>query len=303
MNEQQEKLSGINLDWYISFIYVARLQNYHRAAEELFTSQTTIFNHVKKLEALLHVSLFKRTGQNIRLTEAGKQFYPLAVETIETVQKGIYTLRNSKAGYTKHLNVAVSTYVASYLIPRFLPIFFRHAPHIDLAISVVDTGMEQQLISNIYDIGIQRNMPSSNKLSYKNICEGSIGLIVPNREENKYFRDEIDYFRKYRILCDNHPTYWDKLKTEILFHYNKAHFTSITSVHATEHMIRSNQGISYIPLYILKHTEQTRRDLKVINSIKITNPISFTYMIWKEQNPEAQIFMELFSDYIRLEQT
>src|SRR5471030_1009431 len=118
----------MNLEWYYTFIVVAKYENYRKAADELFITQTSVFNHIKNLENLLKIKLFEAKGRNIALTDDGKFFYSIATKTISTYEKGIYEMKNSKKKYSFRLNVVVTSYIASYLMPKFLPIFFEVAP-------------------------------------------------------------------------------------------------------------------------------------------------------------------------------
>lgn len=296
----EENIVNINLDWYKTFLVAAEYQNYHKASAELFTTQTTVLNHVKHLETLLQVKLFEKTGQYIKLTAAGKQFYSLAHKTIEVAESGIRIMQNSRSNFKSQLKVSVSPYIASYLIPKFLPSFFEKAPQIDIAVSV-EENPELKIADKTYDVGISRRLPTHNKLTYKKICEGTICLIVPNKHENQSFKTESDYFKKYRILCDNHPHYWKDLKQQIFSVEPNAQFMSITSVHATEYMIRSNQGISYLPLYILNQKEDSQ--VEAFPSVQVNTPVSFTYMMWGTENESIYTFNSLFEEYIKKEQT
>ncbi|PRX29915.1 LysR family transcriptional regulator [Orenia metallireducens] len=289
----------MNLEWYYTFLKVAKYENYRKAATELFTTQTTVFNHIKKLEGFLNVELFDNVGRNIILNENGKLFYPIAIETITTYERGLSRIKNSNK-YDYNLNIAVTTYIASYIIPKFLPIFFKVAPNINISIFVVDKSMAREVEEGRYDIGITRELSGLKNLSYQRICEGQIKLVVPDIAENKNINDEIEYFKKYRIFSDNHPTYWKELKSDILKLVSKADFCSISSVNATENLIKSKQGISYLPTYILKDGDNEH--IKFLNSKHIKDPISFTYMLWNKESSEIQLFLKLFSRFIKNEQ-
>ena len=89
----------MNLEWYYTFLVVAKYQNYRKAADELFITQTSVYNHVKNLEALLGVELVETSGRNIALTEAGQYFCKIAKETITTYEKGLYAIKNLKSSY------------------------------------------------------------------------------------------------------------------------------------------------------------------------------------------------------------
>lgn len=290
----------MNLEWYYTFIVVAKYENYRKAADELFITQTSVFNHIKNLENLLKVKLFEPKGRNITLTDDGKIFYPIAAETISTYEKGIYEMKNSKKKYSFRISVVVTPYIASYLMPKFLPVFFEAAPNIDISISVVNEHIAQAIEENRYTIGIDRRMPNTDKINYSNVCEGKIKLVVPNIEENKYLDSELDFFKKYRIFAGNHPTYWDKLLEEIYKLYPEVDVTNISSVHATECLIKANQGISYLPTYIFK--DSNSESIRIIDSKFIEDPISFTYVMWKKETPEIILFLDLFEKFIKSEQ-
>ncbi|QAA32309.1 LysR family transcriptional regulator [Clostridium manihotivorum] len=290
----------MNLEWYYTFIVVAKYENYRKAADELFITQTSVFNHIKNLENLLKTKLFEPKGRNITLTEDGKLFYSIAANTLSTYEKGIYEMQKSKKRYSFRLNVVVTSYIASYLMPSFLPIFFEAAPNIDISISVMDEYIPQAIEENRYTIGIDRRLPNTDKINYLNVCEGKIKLIVPDVEENKNLVNELDFFKKYRILAGNHPSYWEKLIEEVYKLYPEADITNISSVHTTECLIKANQGISYLPTYIFK--EQKDKNIRVIEANHIEAPISFTYVMWKKDTPEVKLFLELFSKFIEEEQ-
>lgn len=289
----------MNLEWYYTFLLVAKYQNYRKVADELFITQTSVFNHVKNLEKLVGVNLVEQSGRNIVLTEAGKYFYPIAKETIDVYEKGLNTIKNMKSLYKTTLKVVVSTYIDNYLLPKFLPLFFENQPEINISTTVLDEHMQQELMEEKYDIGIDRIKPGNKKLQFKNVCEGKIQLAVPNVKENETLHTEIEYFKKYRILSDNHPTYWEDLKKVICKSYPKANFISLSSVRSTEDLIIANQGVSYLPVYTVKGLNQSK--IKLIEPKDIEAPVSFTYLIWKKNTPEIQAFNDLFEDFVKKE--
>ena len=77
----------------------------------------------------------------------------------------------------------------------------------------------------------------------------------------------------------------------------EADITNISSVQVTESLIKADQGISYLPIYIFK--DSVNKDIRIIESKLIEDPISFTYVIWKKENPEIKLFLELFNKLIK----
>lgn len=74
------------------FVSVAEKEHISKAAESLYISQPTLSLAIRRLENELGVSLFDRTGRNIKLNEYGRIFYAevkLALEHIDTACRNL----------------------------------------------------------------------------------------------------------------------------------------------------------------------------------------------------------------------
>ena len=63
-----------------TFIYVAKLKNYTRAAEMINLTQPAISQHMKQLEEYYKVKLINKKGRQISLTEEGEILFKNAKE-------------------------------------------------------------------------------------------------------------------------------------------------------------------------------------------------------------------------------
>ncbi|EFD01078.1 transcriptional regulator, LysR family, partial [Hungatella hathewayi DSM 13479] len=68
----------MNTTYFKDFLTIAELGSYEKAAEELYTTQSTLTKHIQKLESELGTTLFDRTSRSVRLNECGKIFLPYA---------------------------------------------------------------------------------------------------------------------------------------------------------------------------------------------------------------------------------
>ena len=64
----------MTLNQILYFQKVARLENYHQAAEELYISQPSLSRSMAAIESELGVALFEKKGRGVTLTKAGKLF-------------------------------------------------------------------------------------------------------------------------------------------------------------------------------------------------------------------------------------
>ena len=83
----------------------------------------TVTHHIKALEEELGVSLFERDRQGVRLTPAGKAFYPTAREVTDRLEAAAYRiatqrdLRLLRIGCTSHAEMVLLTSVFARLRP------------------------------------------------------------------------------------------------------------------------------------------------------------------------------------------
>ena len=71
----------------ITFVRIAELQNFSKAARQLGYSQSAVTMQIKQLEEELNAQLFDRIGKHIRLTQAGQRLLPHALEILDGVRR------------------------------------------------------------------------------------------------------------------------------------------------------------------------------------------------------------------------
>ena len=68
----------MKLAWVRGFVAVADAGGFAEAAEQLFTTQSTVSKQIQSLEKELGVTLFDRTGRKAALSPAGRALLPHA---------------------------------------------------------------------------------------------------------------------------------------------------------------------------------------------------------------------------------
>lgn len=121
-----------------TFIQVAELNSFTRAAEKLGLSQPTISFQIRQLEDELGVKLFDRIGHTIRLTDGGKDALSYAQRICHTAQEMLKGAegRSQAAGL---IRLAMADSLCGPLIARHFAAFRAAYPHISIKITAAGT--------------------------------------------------------------------------------------------------------------------------------------------------------------------
>lgn len=136
----------------ITFIHVAELGSFTRAAEELGYSQSTISFQIKQLEDELSCLLFERINHTITLTERGRELLPYAHE-VRALADQIKENLGGEEETAGHINVATPDSICDEMISARYIDFHNKYPSISIKFSTGDTGfMIDMLDHNLADV-------------------------------------------------------------------------------------------------------------------------------------------------------
>ena len=113
-----------------TFESAARLMSFTRAAEDLSVTQTAVSHQVRALEEWFGVSLFRRGGRKLALTEPGKLLYPAVSEAFDRIAEVAERIRGVQDRRT--LTISVTPTFGSRWLAQRLGRFWREHPDIDL---------------------------------------------------------------------------------------------------------------------------------------------------------------------------
>lgn len=185
-----------------TFIKVAELRSFSKAAKKLYITQPTVSNHIQSLERELSTMLLNRSGRNISLTEAGRLLYKYAVHIINSCEMAKFDLAAYEGRIEGHLHIHSSSIPRTYLLPNIINDFLKLYPNVSFTLADHDSkDVIQSILDGKTDFGIVGAKYSVKKLSYVELMEDRLLLITPNNSkfmEPNYSKLPID-----RIIDDN----------------------------------------------------------------------------------------------------
>lgn len=96
-----------------AFVLTARHENFSRAADEMFITQSGMSILVRELEAQLGFRLFDRTTRKVKLTESGSKFLPIADRCLSDLEAAVVTIRWSASAGVARLTLGVSAFAST----------------------------------------------------------------------------------------------------------------------------------------------------------------------------------------------
>ncbi len=114
------------------FVAVAEELNFSRAAGRMYLSQPALSQQIRKLERELGVSLFRRTRNQVEMTEAGRALLVGARRVLMLVEQTAREVREVGGAEAHHLRVGFPEYANHTPIADALQTFRRRYPYVEL---------------------------------------------------------------------------------------------------------------------------------------------------------------------------
>jgi DNA-binding transcriptional LysR family regulator len=140
----------LNLDLLRVFIAVAESGGVTRSAGILHRSQSAVSMQIKRLEEILGVSVFDRTGTSVRLNEEGRIFIGYARRILRLVDEGMSKIKSKEHVTTIRLG-CIEDY-AVRILPRILAGFWQQHPNVHIEVSAGETPELLARLGSEYDL-------------------------------------------------------------------------------------------------------------------------------------------------------
>lgn len=131
----------------VTFIHVAELNSFTKAAEKLGYSQSTVSFQIKQLESELNSLLFERINHTIALTEKGHELLLYAHQINQLTQELKESIQEEK-NLRGHIRLAMADSLCTSLLAENFDDFRRQHPGITLKIFAAGTEEMFRLIDH-----------------------------------------------------------------------------------------------------------------------------------------------------------
>ena len=282
----------------ISFVQVAQMNSFSKAAEYLGYSQSTISFQIKQLEQEFNCQLFDRINHTIKLTQKGEELlaYALQMNHLHEQLKDQILQKNQPEG---HLKIATSDSLCYELMNQHFQSFHTLYPKITIELIAAGTqNMLSMIDCNEVDavITLDSHIYSSDYIVYKEkeieVCFVASPTLVS--EDHLTLQQLIQYpflltekNMSYRRIFDEYLAL-HSIEVKPILECSDAKLLAI--------LASQGSGIALVPKFVANQL-LTSKQLKIISvedyHLKIWQQVIFHKRKWLSNNLKA--FIEHFT--------
>jgi DNA-binding transcriptional LysR family regulator len=240
----------MDLRQFETFLKIAELKSFTKAAEAVCLTQPTVSKQMVELERFFDVRLIDRTKRTVELTRAGeillgyaKDFLNLKRETIEAIA----AFKGVKKGA---ITVGASTIPGIYILPKVLSAFKKEYEGIQIKLIISDTkDIIDKMENGDIDIGFVGAKNDVRKIDYNKLVDDTIVLIAPPTFPDSVHPGSLkDYPLIARETGSGTRNHFETAlkKTRNMGLSDLTVIAELTDTEAIKEAVKNGMGISYI---------------------------------------------------------
>lgn len=170
----------MDFDQLETFLEVARLSSFSRAAEKRFRTQPAISSQIRALEEDVGAKLLDRSGGKVSLTAPGKIFLRYVEDAIEARRNMMTALAEADRVPRGEIIVGANEGTCLHILPEVFAEFKRSYPDVAVNIRRSDYAkILESVTDNSVDFGVVSLPVKDNRLTIVPIHRDELVVIVP----------------------------------------------------------------------------------------------------------------------------
>src|SRR6201993_1969044 len=170
----------MDFDQLETFLEVARLSSFSRAAEKRFRTQPAISAQIRGLEEDVGAKLLDRSGGKVSITQAGKLFQKYAEETLEARKAVLVNIAETERVPRGEIIVGANEGTCLHILPEVFAEFKKRYPDVAVNIKRADYGkILESVIDNSVDFGVVSLPVTDPRLTVVLIHRDELIIIAP----------------------------------------------------------------------------------------------------------------------------
>ncbi len=172
----------MDYDQLASFLEVAKLQSFSRAAEKIYRTQPAISAQVRLLEQECGEKLFDRSGKKVLLTPAGEILRRYAEKLLEMQKEALQAIAELNQTPRGKLAIGANEATCLYVLPKTFAQFKKLYPLVQISIyRNFSHKILQKVQEGAVDMGIVTLPQSANNMEVIPVFRDEVQVVVPKQ--------------------------------------------------------------------------------------------------------------------------
>jgi LysR family transcriptional regulator, low CO2-responsive transcriptional regulator len=170
----------MDFDQLETFLEVARLSSFSRAAEKRFRTQPAISSQIRSLEEEIGAKLLDRSGGKVSITASGKLFQKYAEETLDARRAVLLAIAETERVPRGEIIVGANEGTCLHILPEVFAEFKKQYPDVAVNIKRSDYAkILESVIDNSVDFGVISLPVTDARLTVVTIHRDELVVIAP----------------------------------------------------------------------------------------------------------------------------
>ncbi len=289
----------MTLNQILYFRKVARLENYHQAAEELYISQPSLSRSMAALESELGITLFEKKGRGVTLTNAGRLFLEHADRIAGDCDVAMGKMKELSSGGGK-INIGYIFPLAGHYIPHNVRKFLDKEENQNVVFNFWQNhtpAIANKVKSGELDIGFGGYLRRDDMEFFPLIQQPLV--IVSPKDHPLAGEDAVPLveLNRYPVISYDRDSWMGTYSGHLYRKYQiqPSVIMECSDEYSITALVRENFGIALMPRTdILEQSDGIR-----IHPIKDLEIYHQTFMFWMKNRYHLPA-VERFSEYMKL---
>jgi len=292
----------ISLRQMRSFVAVAKLGSFTRAAAFLHVSQPTLTVQIKRLEEALQLKLFDRNPRAVNLTRVGRDLLPSFERTLQDLDSVLLDVKNVSTAQLGVVRIAALPSFAASILPDAILQFRNKNPGASFAVKdVIASALLGLVRSDEVDLGLTGGNVDFPDIEVLFRASDEIMVVYPQRHPiGKFPRVTAERLAQFPIVMLDSRT---SVRAVTDHAFRSAKLMPVPVAEATYMMtalgmVRAGIGISLIPASAREISAEPTLRIRRISDPNFSRQISLI----KKKNRTLPPLSKAFADHLSRQQ-
>lgn len=280
-----------------TFLEVARLKSFSRAAQKLLRTQPAISAQIRSLEQEVGARLFDRDGGKVTFTAAGRLFEPFAEYCVERQKHILLALAEQERSPRGELAICANEATHLYILPQVFAHFRRQYPRVMLSVVRAERLRTlEKVVNREVDFGVVSLPVRDGRLTVEPIHRDELVLVAPQGHALAGRGNvRLQEAAKYPLLLPAHGRRREQL--DELFRVNEVVPRVAMEVESSEMLKRyigAGLGLGFLPRTNVAEEESTGALVSLaLDGVRLARDLALIFRKDRQLSKAAREFLEI----------